>query len=428
MADLRRLKRSFYVLTGLRWLPVGAVIPFGILFMQERGLDLGDIGLAVAAYGVTVAVLELPTGGLADTLGRRPILLAAELVGDLGLLLFLFADSLPRFAIAWAVMGIGRALNSGALEAWFVDEAMRVEPGIEIHGPLSVAGVVGALALGLSAVAGGLVPKILDSGWSFGGTVISEVATPILVALALGVVHLVAVWALVREDHRTGSSNRLGAALADVGPTIKRALTLAAKQPVIRSLLLVMLAAGLALSSVEVLWQPHFADLAGGAKGRTELFGVIAAIGFAAAAVGSGLSPRLVKLLRGHPALAGLVATAGVGAALLGLASSKWILMAGTAYVVFYVFVGVIGPLQSELLHRQISSEERSTMLSTNSLSLQLGGVAGTVGIAALAAATSIAFAWVAAGAVVAPAALFYWAIHRNLRSTPQDDADRGPV
>ena len=150
--DLQRLKRSFYILTGLRWLPVGAVIPFMVLFMLERGLELDQIGVAVAAYAITVAVLELPTGGLADTLGRRPVLLAAETISGAGLLLFLFAVFLPQFAVAWAVLGVGRALNSGALDAWFVDEAMRIEPEIELHQPLSVAAVVGGLGIAIGAI------------------------------------------------------------------------------------------------------------------------------------------------------------------------------------------------------------------------------------------------------------------------------------
>jgi hypothetical protein len=34
--------------------------------------DLGDIGLILATQGFVVLALELPTGGLADALGRRP--------------------------------------------------------------------------------------------------------------------------------------------------------------------------------------------------------------------------------------------------------------------------------------------------------------------------------------------------------------------
>lgn len=413
--DLQRLKRSFYILTGLRWLPVGAVIPFMVLFMLERGLELDQIGVAVAAYAITVAVLELPTGGLADTLGRRPVLLAAETISGAGLLLFLFAVFLPQFAVAWAVLGVGRALNSGALDAWFVDEAMRIEPEIELHQPLSVAAVVGGLGIAIGAIGAAFIPKVIDSGWALGSVVVSDVAIPIIVALVLGLVHLVAIWILVREERRESDGSRIREAIADVGPTIKQALRLTAEVPIIRSLMLVMIASGLALSSVEILWQPHFADLAGGAEGRTELFGIVAAIGFAAAAAGSGLSPRFVRLIKGRSAIAGFVAMLGVSAALLGLALSDALLVGGVGYLVFYVFVGLVGPLHAEMLHRQISSEERTTMLSADSLSLQLGGLVGTAGIAALAAATSIALGWVVVAGTVAASSLLYLVIDRHL-------------
>ena len=50
--------------------PAGLLIPVMILLMQERGLSLSQIGLVVTAQGLVVLALELPTGGLADALGR----------------------------------------------------------------------------------------------------------------------------------------------------------------------------------------------------------------------------------------------------------------------------------------------------------------------------------------------------------------------
>ena len=56
-------------------------------------------------------------------------------------------------------------------------------------------------------------------------------------------------------------------------------------------------------------------------------------------------------------------------------------------------------------------------MLSADSLSLQLGGLVGTAGIAALAAATSIAFGWIVVAGAVAASSVFYLTIDRHLRT-----------
>ena len=63
-------------LHGLRWLPVGLLIPVMILLGLDRGLTLSQLGLVAAAQGFVVFGLELPTGGLADAIGRRRVLLS----------------------------------------------------------------------------------------------------------------------------------------------------------------------------------------------------------------------------------------------------------------------------------------------------------------------------------------------------------------
>src|SRR6185436_20083040 len=83
-SELERLHRHFVVLSFLRWFGTGCVIPTTVVLLQDRGLSLAAIGVAAAAQSVVVLLLELPTGGLADTLGARRVLLAAcgfELVG-----------------------------------------------------------------------------------------------------------------------------------------------------------------------------------------------------------------------------------------------------------------------------------------------------------------------------------------------------------
>ena len=103
--SLRRIRRNFLVVLGLRWLTVGLIIPTLILAMQSRGLSLTEIGLVLATYSITVAILELPTGGLADALGRRPVLALASAISLAGLLIFLVAQNTLVFIAAWVILG-----------------------------------------------------------------------------------------------------------------------------------------------------------------------------------------------------------------------------------------------------------------------------------------------------------------------------------
>jgi len=46
--------------------------------MQDRGLTLAQVGMVSATQSIVVLLLELPTGGLADAVGRRPVLAAVR--------------------------------------------------------------------------------------------------------------------------------------------------------------------------------------------------------------------------------------------------------------------------------------------------------------------------------------------------------------
>ena len=102
----RAATRIFWFLTLTLWLPVGFLLPVLVLTLVERGLGLSEIGLVFTAYGLTTVLLELPTGGIADSFGRRPVLIVAAVL-QAGMAFIWFAsDSFALFAAAAMVGGI----------------------------------------------------------------------------------------------------------------------------------------------------------------------------------------------------------------------------------------------------------------------------------------------------------------------------------
>jgi MFS family permease len=194
--DARSARRRYLTLVALRWLPTGLLIPVTVLLALSRGLSLTEIGLVFSIQGLVVLALELPTGGLTDTLGRRPVLILASLVGLVSLGLLYVADSVLLFAASTALQGVFRALDSGPLEAWYVDATLAAEPGAEIEHGLSAGSTVLSLAIACGALlSGGLVA--LDPF-----DAIPTLALPLLVALALGVVNVLAITWLMTETPR----------------------------------------------------------------------------------------------------------------------------------------------------------------------------------------------------------------------------------
>ena len=75
MTSLLQVRRTYVGLTALHWIAIGTMAPVLVLTLQARGLSLTVIGVLFTVHSVLIGALELPTGGLADTHGRRRVLL-----------------------------------------------------------------------------------------------------------------------------------------------------------------------------------------------------------------------------------------------------------------------------------------------------------------------------------------------------------------
>jgi MFS family permease len=161
--------RRYAALTGLRWFAVGLVVPVLVLLLQARGLSLAQVGQLMALYGATVVVLELPTGGLADSIGRRPVLAASSLLTAGGSAVLALVGSWWPLVVAMVLLGTGRALGSGPLEAWYVDAVRGPDPDADIGTGISRAQAVEAISLGVGALVGAVPGRGRDPAGACAG-------------------------------------------------------------------------------------------------------------------------------------------------------------------------------------------------------------------------------------------------------------------
>ena len=131
------LTRRFVLLRALRWLPLGLVLPFLVITPQARGLSMSAIGVVFAVHSAVAIVLEVPSGALADLVGRRRVLLVGAALTAVSLLIFAAAQSVAAFCASAALLAAGRALISGSLEAWYVDSLRLLDPAAPLSHGLS---------------------------------------------------------------------------------------------------------------------------------------------------------------------------------------------------------------------------------------------------------------------------------------------------
>jgi MFS family permease len=395
---VRSATRRLVGLTALRWLPVGLTTPITVLLAQARGLSLAEIGLLFTVHGIVVIVLELPTGGLADVLGRRPVVVAGAALHLGSCLVFATATSFPGFLAAILLMGVGRALDSGPVEAWYVDTVHRIDPAADVAPGLSKHSAADGASLAVGAVIGGFLPALL------GGAGASALALPYLGAAVLDVVFVVAVLRLLTEDRppREGSVGRALASGARAIPgTVTGAVRLSVTDGPMRLVLVLTAVGGVGLVACELLGPVRFAELAGGRDGGAAVYGMVLAVSFGVAAVGAMAVPSLRRLLGGSTRWTCALLLGCGAAAMAVIAGPDVLLVAGAGFAVYYLAHGSTWPLLSAVLHTRVDAAHRATAVSAMSLAMALGGILGNLAVPPLAAAVSTEAGFLAVGVVV---------------------------
>ena len=414
--DTRGARWRYLILLALRWLPTGLLIPIFVLLPLSRGLSLTEIGIVFSVQGFVVLALELPTGGLSDSLGRRPVLIVASFVGLLSLGIFFLADSVAMFAAAMFLQGIYRALDSGPLEAWYVDATLAADPDARIESGLGAGTTVLSLAIASGALlSGGLIA--LDPF-----PTVETLALPLLVALGLNVVSFVAIVTLMREVRTARGPRAVASSVAAVPGVIRQGLGLLRSSRVLLALILVELFWGFSMVTFESLFPIRLAEVIGDTADAAALMGPVSSGAWFASAAGAAMITLVSRCV-------GVARSAAFLRVLQGLTIVGMGVLAGpvgvvTAYLACYIAHGASNPMHTTLLHRQVDGPHRTTVLSMNSMISQPAGAIGAIVLAALADGTSVTIAMIVGGILCAVAAPLYipaWRAEKARGSIPEE-------
>jgi len=417
MKSLRSVERRYALILFLFWFSTALPMALFILLAQARGMSLAQLGLLTALYSATVFLLEVPTGGLADAWGRRRVALLGEVVTLAGWGIFLVSFSFPMFLFAFLLNGVGRALASGTLDAWFVDSLQAIRPDVDLHPCLARNGAITFVALGLGALCGGAIARVFAFLPLDGTAILTPLASPGLVAIALRFGLIAAIALLVEEpkDRLLAASWRRG--IAEVPSLLKDAVQLTAGSRILVRLLAIAGASGVVLSSLELLWQPRFANLLGEGEARSIFLGIILAGSFLMGVVGNLIAPRLSKRFGDRPGRVCAIFHGLRGALLVGLAVQGHAVPAAILFWLVYLGQGAVTSTHALLLNEEIPAHRRSSMLSIDSLVHYIGSFIGSAGLGFVAQQTSIGTAWGLAGGLL----LVSWVLYKRIDSVREE-------
>jgi len=132
----------------------GVLVPF---FTDWGGINLTQILIIQSWYLVWAFILEIPTGAVADYIGRKQSLYLGGLVGAISALVYSSAPSLPIFLLAEFLFAAAIALISGADQAFLYDSLKKSNKVHRIKKTLGKFESFGLAALMISAPIGSFI-------------------------------------------------------------------------------------------------------------------------------------------------------------------------------------------------------------------------------------------------------------------------------
>ena len=317
------------------------------LFWEQRGMTIQMVVYAEIIYAVTIVLLEIPTGIIADKWGRKKMIVINAFFGCCEFLILLFATEFWHFAIVAFLAGVGCSASSGSENALLYDSLLSNGEQQSFEKCLGRLNAYDFSAAILAALSGSLM-----AGW-FGFELNYWVSfAGMLVSLCISLL-------LVEPGVKSKTDKPVAAK-----EYVTASLHFFRKNQAVCLVLLSGMVTGAALNFIDEFWQLYISRLGV----PVIYFGLFSAVIFFLRLPGNILAHRIKNMISYRMLISGtlFIFTAG----LLVLCAVKGY----TSLVVIFLICtvsGIIEPVVTGYLHHRIDSSMRATIDSFQSLGLR---------------------------------------------------------
>lgn len=333
------------------------------IFLLDAGLTNFEAFSANAFFTLGMVLFEVPTGVVADTVGRRWSYLLGTVTLSVATLLYvlLWWRHAPfwTWAVSSVLLGLGFTFFSGAVDAWLVDALVATGRGGDLQRVFGRAQVVTGVATLIGSAGGGLLARVTNLGAPF---------------VARAAILLVMFAVAYRLMHDVGFVPRpVGRPLAEARRVLQESLDAGWRRPAARWLMVGGFFSGGVGVYVFYALQPYVLRLFGNPDAY-QVAGLVAAAVACAQVVGGFAAPLVHRLL---PRRTTVLLVGGAGSALcLALMGAAHSFGTAMALVLTWALVGAaVAPARQTYLNRLVPAGQRATVLSFDSLVTSAGGV-----------------------------------------------------
>lgn len=358
------MQGTYYTLMLGNTLAASLIWGVNTLFLLDAGLSNLEAFAANAFFSAGMLIFEIPTGVVADTVGRR----ASYLLGTVTLavttilywMLWVWQSPFWAWALVSVLLGLGFTFFSGAVDAWLVDALKATSYTGSLETVFGRAQIVGGVAMLSGSVLGGVIAQVTNLG------------VPFLLRGAILLVMFVVAALLMRDLGFT--PDRSESPLRATRTVLRASIRYGLGDPPVRWLMLASpFTAGVGIYVFYAL-QPYLLELWGDEEAYT-VAGLAAALVSGTAILGGALAPWVRRLFRRRTSTI-LLATITSALVLVGIGLVRNFWVAVVLVALWGIASAIDDPVHRAYLNDMIPSKQRATVLSFDSLMGSAGGVA----------------------------------------------------
>ena len=363
MPTPRSIQRTYLLLMLGNTLAASFIWGINTIFLLDAGLSNLEAFAANAFFTVGMVVFEVPTGIVADTIGRRMsyLLGTVTLAASTLFYVLLWQIEAPfwEWAIASMLLGLGFTFFSGAVEAWLVDALAATGFTGEIETVFGRGQIVTGAGMLTGSVAGGFIAAQVSLGAPF---VLRGVVLVVMFAVAFRMMHDVGF-----------TPEQGGRPLAEMRKIAEASIEYGWRVPAVKWLMVeALFTGGVGIYGFYAL-QPYLLELYGDPEAY-QVAGLVAAVVAGAQIVGGMAAPRIRRMFKRRTSALLVTATlSSASLALMGAIESFAVVIA--AVVVWGLLFAATMPIRQAYLNGLIPSRQRATILSFDSMMTSSGGV-----------------------------------------------------
>lgn len=315
------------------------------LYWEERGMTIPMVVYTEIIYALTIVLLEVPTGILADRWGRKKMLVLSALLGCCEFLILILASEFWHFAVVVFLAGISRSASSGSENALLYDTLQEQGKAPLFERTLGRLNACDFIAAILAALSGSFLAGKFGLELNYW---ISLSSAGIALILAF----------LLREPSRETEDDETS---IPVRTYVTESLRFFRRNPHVCLVMLSGMVIGASMSYIEEFWQLYASRLGM----PVYFFGLLSAGIMLLQLPGNLLAYALVRRFSHRVIIAAIMVVITLGFTYVSVSRDYWGL---AAMLTICLFAGVMEPLASGYLHHRIGSSMRATIDSFQSL------------------------------------------------------------